>query len=84
MARLITGQCRNCGDAAHPKGNVFHVADALYFQIDYPHQWAGDITTHCVKVCNNCNTPHPFHTRKSAKRKQTEALFDALFAQEAE
>lgn len=81
MARHV-GQCSNCGEAAHPKGNVFRIMPALYWEIDFPRRELGAITSEYVKVCNNCNTPHPFHRRVSAKSKKMEALLVWLLEQE--
>lgn len=78
MAKYI-GQCSKCGSGDHPKGNVFRIMSSLYYSIDFPS--APEPTTETVKVCNNCNTPHPFHRRMSAKKNATAALFDRLFAE---
>lgn len=80
MARHI-GQCSKCGDAAHPKGNVFRIMSAVFFECDYGTEQLAGITTQNVKVCNNCNTPHPFHQRTSARAKKLQATMDWLLAQ---
>ena len=79
MARY-TGICSKCGDAAHPKGNVFRIMSGLFYDIDFPH--APEAPTEYVKVCNNCNTAHPFKRRVSAKAKNLQATADWLLAQE--
>lgn len=80
MARYI-GQCSKCGSNQHPKGNVFRIMDKLFFELDYPHKSIEHVVTDTVKVCNNCNEPHNFQRRLSAKRKAKEELFARLLAE---
>lgn len=79
MARYI-GQCSNCGSAKHPKGNVFRIMSGAFYDIDFPHM--PEAPTEIVKVCNNCNTAHPFKRRVSAKKKKLQATMDWLLSQE--
>lgn len=81
MTRKITGQCSNCGEAAHPKGNVFHIEDASWFDAMCNHRNFPMPDTDKVKVCNNCGMPHAYHTRTSAKAKRLEATLEWLEAQ---
>lgn len=77
MARHL-GQCSKCGDAAHPKGNVFRIMWSVHYDLDFPH--APSAPTEHVKVCNNCNTAHSFHPRVSAKAKAMEAKLQETLA----
>lgn len=92
MARY-TGQCSNCGSNDHPNGNIFTVKETAlwectvtYAQADRPGFFFPE--TKFVKVCNNCDQPHAFYPRQSAKAKAREARFAEtlawLNAQEAE
>lgn len=72
-----TGRCQNCGNDQSPRGNVFTVMQSFLFDLDnrYGHEVpASDL----VKVCNNCQFPHPFQPRTSAKVKAREALIQSL------
>jgi len=80
MARY-TGKCTNCGDDRSPKGNVFTVMRSWEFETDnrYQHPLPADCEDlSFVKVCNNCQYPHPFRPRVSAKAAQREALIQSL------
>ncbi len=78
MARY-TGQCVNCGSDQHPNGNVFRIMSAAFYDIDFPHKPAAP--TEYVKVCNNCNTAHPFHRRQSKQNAKREELLNWLLEQ---
>jgi hypothetical protein len=73
--KRIVGQCRKCGEAAHPKGNVFRVMLTCVWDLDHPQRQSetDGIATDQVKVCNNCDTPHSFHRRISAKARNLNA-----------
>lgn len=81
MTRII-GQCRKCGEAAHPKGNVFRVELTCIWDLRHPARQneTDDITTEHVKVCNNCDTPHPLRRRVSAQAKRFEAMIQQACA----
>jgi hypothetical protein len=78
MAKRYVGQCSKCGDDSHPKGNVFRIMAGFLFDIKFPH--APPAPTEHVKVCNNCDTAHPFHTRISAKAKAREIKLQETLA----
>lgn len=60
------GQCKDCGDADYPRGNIFTKA---YADVDDAFAW--------VWQCNNCGATHPIRQRKRGtsitKSQQSEA-----------
>ncbi len=74
------GRCNNCGDDKHPKGNIFHIQKTDMFELDNKRNHPLPKTEY-TKVCNNCDYPHPFTHKMSAKKKATNALFQSVINQ---
>jgi hypothetical protein len=83
LNEAIKGQCKNCGSDRHPKGNFFKIQKTDMFELENKRNHPLPKTEY-TKVCNNCDYPHPFTRRMSAKNKSKEALFQRLIKQSDE